>query len=109
MDAIKSEQLAWFEQYDLIVCPASQRAPITLDYEPPGGIEAARTRGGGGYAAQYNTTGWPAGVVRAGTSTAEAGLPLGIQVVAAPWREDICLAVAAYLETRSGGWQRPPI
>jgi AtzE family amidohydrolase len=26
------------------------------------------------------------------------GLPLGIQVVAAPWREDLCLRVAAHLE-----------
>jgi amidase len=77
MDAIRSEQLAWFENYDLIVCPASQRAPITLDYEPPGGREAGRR--GGSYSSQYNTTGWPAGVVRAGTSTEDPGLPLGIQ------------------------------
>src|SRR5258708_25449881 len=42
MDAIKSEQLAWFENYDLIVCPASNRAPITLDYEPPRGPDAGR-------------------------------------------------------------------
>ncbi len=26
------------------------------------------------------------------------GLPLGVQVVAAPWREDVCLRVAAHLE-----------
>ncbi len=62
-----SQQLAWFESYDLIICPASQRAPIPLDYEPPEGREAARR--GGGYTSEYNTTGWPAGVVRAGTST----------------------------------------
>ncbi len=61
---------AWFESYDLIICPASNRAPITLDYEPPEGREAARR--GGGYTSEYNTTGWPAGVVRAGTSTADA-------------------------------------
>jgi amidase len=30
-------------------------------------------------------------------------------VIAKPWREDICLAVAAYLETKSGGWKKPPI
>ncbi|MDF1792882.1 MAG: AtzE family amidohydrolase [Thalassobaculaceae bacterium] len=27
------------------------------------------------------------------------GLPIGVQVIAAPWREDLCLRVAAYLET----------
>jgi amidase len=36
-------------------------------------------------------------------------LPIGVQVVAAPWREDICLAVAGYLEGKSGGWKKPPV
>ncbi|MBC7983495.1 MAG: amidase [Candidatus Obscuribacterales bacterium] len=107
MDAIKSEQLAWFEKYDLIVCPASQRAPIPLDYEPPEGRDAARR--GGGYASQYNTTGWPAGVVRAGTSKSDVGLPLGIQVVAQPWRDDVVIAALAHIEKQTGGWQMPPI
>ncbi|HKY02504.1 MAG TPA: AtzE family amidohydrolase [Burkholderiales bacterium] len=30
---------------------------------------------------------------------AKAGLPLGVQLIAAPWREDIALRVAHYLET----------
>jgi aspartyl-tRNA(Asn)/glutamyl-tRNA(Gln) amidotransferase subunit A len=25
-------------------------------------------------------------------------LPIGVQVIAAPWREDLCLRVAAHLE-----------
>jgi amidase len=105
MDAIKSEQLAWFEKYDLIVCPANQRAPIPLDYEPP----AESRRGGGGYSSQYNTTGWPAGVVRAGTSTDAPGLPLGIQLVAQPWRDDIVIAAMAHVEKQTGGWVMPSI
>ena len=91
----------------MIVCPASNRAPIPLDYEPPEGREAARR--GGGYTSQYNTTGWPAGVVRAGTSTTDAGLPLGIQVVAQPWRDDVVLAAMAHIEKQTGGWKAPPI
>ena len=58
MDAIKSEQLAWFEQYDIIICPANQRAPVPLDWERP------TSTAGFSYLGQYNTTGWPAGVVR---------------------------------------------
>ncbi|HEY0943704.1 MAG TPA: amidase [Opitutaceae bacterium] len=108
MDAIRSEQLAWFESYDLIICPASQRAPIPLDYEPEGGREAARR--GGSYTSQYNTTGWPAGVVRAGTSTADPGLPLGIQVVAQPWRDDVVIAALGFIESQSGcGFVKPAI
>ncbi len=106
MDAIKSEQLAWMEGYDLIICPASQRAPITLDHEPPGGRE---TRGRGSYTSQYNTNGWPAGVVRAGTSTEDAGLPLGIQLVGQPWRDDIVIAAMALVEAKAGGYQKPAI
>lgn len=105
MDGIKSEQLAWFEQYDLIVCPANAKPPQKIPSEfvrPPGS-------GGGSYTSQYNTTGWPAGVVRAGTSTEEAGLPLGIQLVGQPWRDDVVLAAMAYVERQSGGWQMPNI
>ena len=52
-------------------------------------------------------TGWPAAVVRGGTSP--EGLPIGVQVVARPWREDVALALAARLEAALGGWQRPPL
>ena len=108
MDAIRSEQLAWFESYDLIVCPASNRAPITHDYEPPGGRDSAMRRGAS-YTSQYNTTGWPAGVVRAGTSKDEPGLPLGIQIVGQPWRDDVVIAALGLVEAKSGGWQKPPL
>jgi amidase len=105
MDAIKSEQLAWFEKYDLIICPASQRAPIRLDHERPTGAAGA---GGASYTSQYNTTGWPAGVVRCGTAS-EGGLPLGIQVVAQPWRDDVVIAALGYIESKTGGYQKPAI
>jgi amidase len=109
MDAIKSEQLAWFEKYDLIVCPANQRAPIPLDFEPPEGRDNPASRGRS-YTSQYNTTGWPAGVVRAGTSGGgEPGLPLGVQVVAQPWRDDVVIAAMALIEKQTGGWQQPSI
>jgi len=55
----------------------------------------------------YNMTGWPAAVVRGGTSP--DGLPIGVQIVAHPWREDIALAVAGYLEKKLGGFQPPPL
>lgn len=107
MDAIRSEQLAWVESYDLIICPASQRAPIPLDYEPPGGRDAGRR--GASYTSQYNTNGWPAGVVRAGTSVSDPGLPLGIQIVAQPWRDDHVIAALGFVESKSGGWQKPAV
>lgn len=62
---------------------------------------------GGGYYCTHNLTGWPAVVVRAGTSP--EGLPIGVQIAAKAWREDIALAVAKIVEDRCGGWQRPPL
>ena len=38
------------------------------------------------------------GLPVAAVPVAGPGLPLGVQVVAAPWREDVCLRVAAHLE-----------
>jgi amidase len=104
MDAIKSEQLAWLESYDLIICPANAQAPqkVPPEFVRPPGAPAS-------YTSQYNTTGWPAGVVRAGTSKAESGMPLGIQVVGQPWRDDIVVAAMAHVEKQTGGWQKTPI
>jgi len=59
------------------------------------------------YTQTYNLTGWPAGVVRGG-STAD-GLPIGVQVVARPWREDLVLAVMRCIEQASGGWHIPAL
>jgi amidase len=39
----------------------------------------------------------------------EAGLPLAIQVIARPWRDDIVLAALSHIERKTGGWQMPPI
>ncbi len=105
MDAIKSEQLAWFENYDLIICPSRDKAPERV---PPEFVRSGG-RGGLSYTSQYNTVGWPAGVVRAGTSKDEPGLPLGVQLVGRPWRDDVVLSAMAYVEQKAGGWQMPPI
>lgn len=107
LDAIKSEQLAWFEQYDLILCPvtvrAVQKVPAEFVLPPETGA------GYGGMTSEYNTTGWPAGVVRVGTSKESPGLPLGIHVVAQPWRDDVVIAALSHIEKQTGGWKMPPI
>jgi amidase len=104
LDATRSEQLAWVEKYDLIIAPASDMPPIPLDYEPP----KDRPRYGASYTATYNTNGWPAGIVRVATSEKDA-LPIGVQAIAQPWREDIVLAALGHIESKTGGWKRPPI
>jgi len=104
-DTNKTRMLEWFSKYDVLLCPVAGKPaqPIDMGYDTP-------PMGGGGwsYTGAFNTTGWPVVVVRVGSS-ADGKLPIGVQVVANPWREDICIAVASFLEGQSGGWKRPPI
>jgi amidase len=92
--------LAWLRGIDLIVCPAMPQPAIRHG-------ESSAAWFGDTYSDVHNLTGWPAAVVRGGTSP--EGLPIGIQVVGPPWREDLVLAGARVIEEASGGWQRPPI
>ena len=102
IDSYRSAMLGFMENYDVIVCPVSAFAAL-----PHGESMTDENRSGINYTATYNITGWPSTVVRGGTSP--DGLPIGVQVVARPWREDVSLAVAQYLEGALGGWQRPPM
>jgi hypothetical protein len=43
--------------------------------------------------------------VRCGESS--RGLPIAVQILAKPWREDVALAIAARLEQAMGGWKAP--
>jgi amidase len=106
-DDAKARMLAWMKSYDVFICPAGNKPAGVIDTTEGGGGGGG---GGGGwpYTGVFNCTGWPVVVVRCGSS-ADGKLPIGLQVVAAPWREDLCIAVASYLESQSGGWKKPPI
>ncbi|CAH2232074.1 fatty-acid amide hydrolase 2-A-like [Pararge aegeria] len=54
------------------------------------------------YSMLFNVLGFPATVVPMGL---HRGLPVAIQVIAAPYQDRLCLAVAKQLEERFGGWQ----
>jgi amidase len=99
-DRFRRAMLSFMESYDVILCPVCERPAMPHDAT---GDRAARDVS---YTLTYSLTGWPCVVVRAGTSP--EGLPIGVQIVARPWREDVALAVAQHIETALGGWQPPP-
>ena len=102
VDAFRSAMLGFMESYDAILCPvAAFPAPEHR------GIHDEETAPLASYTNTYNLTGWPGAVVRGGSSP--EGLPIGVQVVARPWREDVALAVARKLEEALGGWRPPPV
>lgn len=98
----KKNMLSFIEKYDGIICPV-----CAFPAQPHGTTMKAERIPAFSYTMTYNLTGWPSVVVRGGTSP--EGLPIGVQVVTRPWREDVALAMAKHLETTLGGWQRSPI
>ncbi|UGV41370.1 amidase [Methanococcoides orientis] len=100
LDIFRSKMLSFMENYDVMICPVCAYPAI------PHGTWLENFPAFS-YTMTYNLTGWPAAVVRAGTSP--EGLPIGVQVVARPWREDVALAVVQYIEKVLGGWQPPQL
>ena len=98
VDIFRSKALGWFQKYDLLVSPVNATPAL-----PVGEIEEQIANFT--YTMTHNLTGWPSAVVRVGTSPER--LPIGVQLTAHPWREDVALAAAAYAEKIFGGWQKP--
>ncbi len=111
-DAFRREMLAFMSGYDALLCPVCSFAGMvhgsTYDRLPCYS-----------YTMTANLTGWPAAVVRAGAtssaspgssgSSESSGLPIGVQIIAQPWREDVALALAQVLQDTLEGWQLPPL
>ena len=99
-DAFRSAVLAFADRYDLILCPV-----FPGPARPHGTMNVAGEMDPTSFTTPHSLTGWPAATVRCGTSP--EGLPIGVQLVARPWRDDVALAAALRLEQELGGW-RPP-
>jgi amidase len=101
LDEFRAAMHGFLNDYDVLLSPVSFSPAV-----PHGTSIAGNVFPGFSYTMTHNLTGWPAAVVRCGKS--DDSLPIGVQIVTAPWREDIALSVAEYLESACGGWQ-PPI
>ncbi len=91
-DGYRTRMLQFFADCDAVLCPADghpappyrDRDPKRFDYTLP-----------------FSLLGWPVVTVRAGAS--KAGMPIGVQVAAKPWRDDVALALGMAVEQRVGG------
>jgi amidase len=98
LDAWRSRMLGLFAGVDVIVGPVNVGPAVRHD---------TFDRATAAYTQVFSLTGWPSTVVRAGTSP--EGLPIGVQVVAAPWRDDVSLAAAQAIESALGAFPGPRI
>lgn len=107
-DSARANFLGQTEQYPILLCPAAaipafrhgerswQIDGRTVDY-----LDAWS------YTEWFNLLGNPAAVVP--VSYSPEGLPIGVQIVGRPWKEEQVLAVAADLESQCRAWRKPPI
>jgi amidase len=92
-DRFRRRMLPFLSAYPLVLSPAAEKPPVRHG-EDPGRIP---------YTLTWSLLGNPAVVVPAGATP--EGLPVGVQIAAAPWREDLALAAAAVVERALGGWR----
>lgn len=101
-DRFRLRMQAFLRDYDALLSPAcAVVAPLHGSTFEPDVMKACA------YTMLHNLTGWPAVVLRGGTS--KEGLPIGIQIAAHYWREDVALALARIVEARLGGYEPPAI
>jgi amidase len=100
LDEHRRLAMAFWDEHDLLLSPAVAEPAV------PHGTSWERLPSFS-WAVAHNLTGWPAASVPGAFS--EEGLPIGVHVAAAPWREDRVLAAACAIEAALGGWRPSPL
>ena len=98
----------FFERYDLLLSPTLPCAAFDVGRDTPPGLGSRNIVSWVQYTYPFNLTGQPAASIPAGFT--EAGLPVGLQMVAGINREvDIFRAAAAFEEAAPWAVRRPPV
>jgi amidase len=92
-ERFQRSMLDFMRSYDVVITPVTA-APAS-DHRQLNGEDCI-------YTIPWSLTGQPAVVVRCATSS--EGLPIGVQIVAGRWRDEVALTVGRLLENALGGW-----
>lgn len=98
LDNLKKELISLLGDDGVLVYPPQPEPPIFHQ-------EQLTKMSNWGYTAIYNALGFPATQCPVGLN--EEGLPLGVQLIAAPNNDRLTLAVAKEIENLFGGWKEP--
>lgn len=104
---------AWFDDYDLLLCPTAASAAIVHDHEGERPERTIAVNGGRQPGTdQLFWAGWSCNVYLPGTvapaGLTATGLPAGLQIVAPHLHDRRSIAFAALMERELGGYQVPP-
>jgi amidase len=95
-DAFRGAVLKFMSRFDVVLSPVAPDVAPLIRVRPTGNHQLS-------YTVPYSLSGNPCVVVRAGTS--REGLPIGVQVIAAIWRDATALRAARVIERKLGGWR----
>ena len=95
--AILREWLLFFECYPLLLMPVSCERPFPIDFDQQGDAAVARMLTAHHPMLAVSTLGLPGLSIPTGLAD---GVPVGVQLVAGRFREDLCLAAGAVIEAR---------
>jgi Asp-tRNA(Asn)/Glu-tRNA(Gln) amidotransferase A subunit family amidase len=105
-DRLRFDVLAQMEQFPILLSPVCSTPAFPHEDGGWGAARAADYLRTMTYSQHYNLLGNPAAVVPIGKSP--EGLPIGVQIIGRPYKEDEVLAVASVLD-RQLGWLEPPV
>jgi Asp-tRNA(Asn)/Glu-tRNA(Gln) amidotransferase A subunit family amidase len=107
-DVLRMEVFSQMREYPILLCPVAS-IPAFRHGERSWSIDGQTIQylDAWSYTEWFNLLGTPAAAVPVGRSN--EGLPIGVQIIARPWEEELVLAVAAELEAQRGAWQAPEI
>jgi Asp-tRNA(Asn)/Glu-tRNA(Gln) amidotransferase A subunit family amidase len=107
-DVLRMEIFSQMREFPILLCPVAA-VPAFRHGERSWSIDGQTVQylDAWSYTEWFNLLGNPAAAVPVGRSA--EGLPIGVQIVARPWEEELVLAVAAELEAERGTWQGPDI
>ena len=110
MQAWSRRAIAWWldDGFDLLLTPTMAEPPPVLGDLTDPATHGSRLLPFAIFAAPFNVTGQPA--MSLPLSMSASALPVGVQLVGAPYREDLLIRLAAQLE-RVQPWaeSRPPV
>jgi len=107
-DAVRMQIFSQMREYPILLCPVAS-IPAFRHGERSWKIEGQTVKylDAWSYSEWFNLLGTPAAAIPIARS--KQGLPIGVQIVARPWQEELVLFVAAELEAQRGPWQAPNI
>jgi Asp-tRNA(Asn)/Glu-tRNA(Gln) amidotransferase A subunit family amidase len=105
-DVVRMQVFAQMREYPVLLCPVAS-IPAFRHGERSWQVEGKTVNylDAWSYTEWFNLLGTPALSVPVGKSA--EGLPIGVQIVARPWQEELVISVAAALEAQCGCYGHP--